>query len=248
MLLVDLSLTRRLVIVPFVFAPLIFAGAEHRNFKTHTLWGEEYGPQITSSLAACVSASPVSRGRSFPRGFVFEGRNGAFFSGFFFALSDDNHFLQRFSVVWSIFSGKSSKGVVEKRMFCRYTPQLSRSDVVLVGRGTGTISRYPVFEARICFEAFLNSECDWSVHVSVDKTLRTRLGLSRSRNVLTRGERIARLIEEDRFAAGRSPLGLPKVRVQKALIGKKKKKTAEEGAAAATPAKGAKGAAKGGKK
>lgn len=85
--------------------------------------------------------------------------------------------------------------------------------------------------------------------MSIDKTLRTRLGLSRSRNVLTRGERIARLIEEDRFATGRSPLGLPKVRVQKALIGKKKKKTAEEGAAAATPAKGAaKAAAKGGKK
>ncbi len=81
--------------------------------------------------------------------------------------------------------------------------------------------------------------------MSVDKTLRTRLGLSRSRNVLSRGERIAQLTEEDRFAAGRSPFGLPKVRVQKALIGKKKKKTAEEGAAAVTPAKGA---AKGGKK
>ena len=94
----------------------------------------------------------------------------------------------------------------------------------------------------------MNSECDWSVHVSVDKTLRTRLGLSRSRNVLTRGERIAQLTEEDRFATGRSPFGLPKVRVAKALLGKKKKKTAEEGAAA-TPAKGAaKPAAKGGKK
>lgn len=73
--------------------------------------------------------------------------------------------------------------------------------------------------------------------MSMDKTLRTRLGSSRSRNVLTRGERIARLQEEDRFSAGRSPFGLPKVRVQKALSGKKKKKTAEEGAAAtATPA------------
>jgi small basic protein (TIGR04137 family) len=67
----------------------------------------------------------------------------------------------------------------------------------------------------------------------MDKTLRTRLGSSRSRNVLTRGERIARLQEEDRFSVGRSPFGLPKVRVQKALAGKKKKKTAEEGAAAA---------------
>jgi len=86
---------------------------------------------------------------------------------------------------------------------------------------------------------FLNSECDWSVDVSIDKTLRTRLGLSRSRNVLTRGERIAQLTEEDRFAVGRSPFGLPKVRIQKALTGKKKKKTPEETAAAATPAKGA---------
>ncbi|MBL8808797.1 MAG: small basic protein [Planctomycetaceae bacterium] len=77
--------------------------------------------------------------------------------------------------------------------------------------------------------------------MSMDKTLRTRRGNSRSRNVLNRGERIARLQEEDRFAVGRSPFGLPKVRVQKALAGKKKKKTAEEGAAAATAAPAAKG-------
>ena len=79
--------------------------------------------------------------------------------------------------------------------------------------------------------------------MSIDKTLRTRLGLSRSRNVLTRAERIAQLIEEDRFAPGRSPLGLPKVKVQRVLIGKKKKKTAEEGAAPAAetaPSKGKK--------
>ena len=80
------------------------------------------------------------------------------------------------------------------------------------------------------------SKRDWSVDVSIDKTLKIRLGLSGSRNVLSRDERIARLIEEDRFAAGRSPFGLPKVRVQKAIAGKKKKKTVEEGAAAAAPA------------
>lgn len=86
--------------------------------------------------------------------------------------------------------------------------------------------------------------------MSLDKTLKVRRGASSSRNVLTRGERIARLQEEDRFAPGRSPFGLPKVRVMKALAGKKKKKTAEEGAAAAAggkaPAKG--GAAAKGKK
>lgn len=75
--------------------------------------------------------------------------------------------------------------------------------------------------------------------MSIDKTLRTRLGLTRTRNVLKRSERITQLIEEDRFSVGQSPLGLPKVRVHKALIGKKKKKTAEEPAAAA-PAKGGK--------
>lgn len=72
--------------------------------------------------------------------------------------------------------------------------------------------------------------------MSIDKSLKIRLGLSGSRNVLSRGERITRLLEEDRFATGRSPFGLPKVRVQKAIGGKKKKKTVEEGAAAAAPA------------
>jgi small basic protein (TIGR04137 family) len=81
--------------------------------------------------------------------------------------------------------------------------------------------------------------------VSLDKTLKVRRGGSSSRNVLSRGERIARLQEEDRFAPGRSPFGLPKVRVMKALAGKKKKKTAEEGAAAAAAGKGAGKAAKG---
>ena len=77
--------------------------------------------------------------------------------------------------------------------------------------------------------------------MSIDKTLKIRLGLSGSRNVLSRSERIARLTEEDRFTAGRSPVGLPKVRVHKAIAGKKKKKTAEETAAAAVAAAPAKG-------
>ena len=64
--------------------------------------------------------------------------------------------------------------------------------------------------------------------MSIDKTLKSQLGLARSRNVLSRGERIAQLIEEDRWAPGKSPLGLPKVRVQKAVAGKKAKKTKEE--------------------
>jgi hypothetical protein len=37
-------------------------------------------------------------------------------------------------------------------------------------------------------------------------------------------------MEEDRWVEGRSPVGLPKVRVQKAVAGKKAKKTKEEDA------------------
>lgn len=73
--------------------------------------------------------------------------------------------------------------------------------------------------------------------MSIDKTLKSQLGLSRSRNVLSRGERIGKLMEEDRWAAGRSPLGLPKVRVQKAVAGKKAKKTKEDEEAGKTATK-----------
>jgi len=58
---------------------------------------------------------------------------------------------------------------------------------------------------------------------------------------LKREERIAFLKSEDRWAGTESAFGLPKIRVVKSAIGKKKKKkTEEEGDAA--PAKGAKGA------
>jgi len=89
--------------------------------------------------------------------------------------------------------------------------------------------------------------------MTMDKSLRIQLGLVRARGVLTRGERIAKLQETDRFPEGRSPLGLPKVRVVK-LSMKKKKKAKEEGAegeaaaaGAAAPAAGAKAPAAGAK-
>jgi small basic protein (TIGR04137 family) len=67
--------------------------------------------------------------------------------------------------------------------------------------------------------------------MSIDKSLRRKNSLQRSRNVLTRGERIKVLQDEERWPAGRSPYGLPKVRVAK--VAKKPKKAAkEEGAAA----------------
>ncbi|HVW02404.1 MAG TPA: small basic protein [Planctomycetaceae bacterium] len=82
--------------------------------------------------------------------------------------------------------------------------------------------------------------------MTIDKSLRRKGRLVRSRNVLKRGERIEQMKTEERWVEGRSPLGLPKTRVIKAAVGKKKKKAKaeedgkEEGKA---PAKGA--AAKG---
>lgn len=67
--------------------------------------------------------------------------------------------------------------------------------------------------------------------MTIDKSLKVRLGLVRTRNVLTRAERIERLKSADRWREGDSPLGLAKVRVfQLALRKKKKKAAAEEGA------------------
>jgi small basic protein (TIGR04137 family) len=72
--------------------------------------------------------------------------------------------------------------------------------------------------------------------MTMDKSLRTRRGLARSRSVLNRAERIARLQQSDKWKEGDSPFGLPKVRVYKLAMKKKKKKGKEEegeGAAAA---------------
>jgi small basic protein (TIGR04137 family) len=68
--------------------------------------------------------------------------------------------------------------------------------------------------------------------MTMDKSLRVRKGASNVRGVLSRAERIARLQEQEQWAAGRSPLGLPKVRVQKMTM-KKKKKTKDDAEAAA---------------
>jgi small basic protein (TIGR04137 family) len=81
--------------------------------------------------------------------------------------------------------------------------------------------------------------------MTMDKSLRVRKGSSSARGVLSRAERIAKLKEQERWTEGRSPLGLPKVRVQKLSMKKKKPKKDEaaEGAAA-KPAAGAKPAGK----
>jgi small basic protein (TIGR04137 family) len=86
--------------------------------------------------------------------------------------------------------------------------------------------------------------------MSIDKSLRRKNQLVRSRNVLTRGERIKVLQDEERWKEGRSPYGLPKVRVlkmaKKAKKAKEEEAKPEEGAAAAatTPAAGEKKAEK----
>jgi len=64
--------------------------------------------------------------------------------------------------------------------------------------------------------------------MTMDKSLRIRRGLVRSRSVLTRAERIERLKASDRWQEGDSPFGLGKVRVYKLSMKKKKKKKEEE--------------------
>src|SRR6516165_5062248 len=76
--------------------------------------------------------------------------------------------------------------------------------------------------------------------VSIDKSLRRKNQLQRARNVLTRGERILKLRSEERWEDGRSPFGLPKVKVVKIVVKKAKKKEekAAEGAEGAAAAEG----------
>lgn len=85
------------------------------------------------------------------------------------------------------------------------------------------------------FRAFV--KCLGVIEVTIDKSLRRKGRLVRARNVLTRTERIERLKYDDTWQEGQSPLGLPKVRIIKTVVGKKKKKkTKEEDDAAATDA------------
>ncbi|MFV1963835.1 MAG: small basic protein [Pirellulaceae bacterium] len=64
--------------------------------------------------------------------------------------------------------------------------------------------------------------------MTIDKSLKVRTGMSRNRNVLTRTERLERLVAADRWSEGDPVLGLPKVRVQRVSL-KKKKKVKKEG-------------------
>jgi small basic protein (TIGR04137 family) len=72
--------------------------------------------------------------------------------------------------------------------------------------------------------------------MSIDKSLKRKGAMARSRCVLKRSERIAKMMEDGKWEDGRSPFGLPKTRVQKIVLKKKAKKEAAEGDAAATTA------------
>ena len=64
--------------------------------------------------------------------------------------------------------------------------------------------------------------------MTIDKSLKVRRGLMKNRSVLTRTERIAKLMENDRWKEGDPVVGLPKVRVQKIALKKKKKVKKDE--------------------
>ena len=74
--------------------------------------------------------------------------------------------------------------------------------------------------------------------MTLDRSLKISGGLVRTRSVLTRTERIEKLMEEGKFDPETdSPLGLPKVRVKHSKAGTKTKK--EEKAAPAEAAEAA---------
>jgi small basic protein (TIGR04137 family) len=80
--------------------------------------------------------------------------------------------------------------------------------------------------------------------MTIDKSLKVKGSGTQNRNVLTRAERIEKLIAAEKFKEGDKVLGLPKVRVLKLSLKKKKKVKAEEGAeGAAKPAAGGAAAA-----
>ena len=61
--------------------------------------------------------------------------------------------------------------------------------------------------------------------MTLDRSLKVHGGLTRTRSVLTRAERIAQLTEEGTFdPETNSPLGLPKVKVKHSRAGTKTKK------------------------
>lgn len=64
--------------------------------------------------------------------------------------------------------------------------------------------------------------------MTMDRSLKVQAGAIKTRNVMTRAERVARLKELDRFDPEASIVGMPKTRVVKVSLKKKKKVKTEE--------------------
>jgi len=64
--------------------------------------------------------------------------------------------------------------------------------------------------------------------MTIDKSLKIKAGAAKTRNVLTRPERIAQLKNDDRWSEGDPVYGIPKVRVAKISMKKKKKVKKED--------------------
>ena len=66
--------------------------------------------------------------------------------------------------------------------------------------------------------------------MTIDESLKIKAGSAKMRNVMTRAERLQKLMDTDRWQEGDPVYGLPKVRVPKISLKKKKKakKTEEE--------------------
>ena len=59
--------------------------------------------------------------------------------------------------------------------------------------------------------------------MTIDRSLRVRKGMLSNRNVLNRAERLEKLKETERWQDGDSVFGLPKVRIEKVALKRKKK-------------------------
>ena len=64
--------------------------------------------------------------------------------------------------------------------------------------------------------------------MTIDKSLKVRKGLMKNRSVMSRVERLEKLIAMEKWQEGDSVLGLPKVRVLKLTLKKKKKVKKED--------------------
>ena len=80
--------------------------------------------------------------------------------------------------------------------------------------------------------------------MSLHKSLVSKSALTRHRNVLTRAERVKRMVDEEAWTEGRSVFALPKVKIRRVKAGGKTKKVEKAGEAAAEGAAAAPAAEK----